>query len=420
VTLVLQDELFDAQFVRALAYVRSGGAEIGECVETARRITRTDGELWYREWRATAERAEQAAWRSADAGDVPGARDAFLRASNYYRTAGLFLMGAPVDDRFRYTAGKQTETFRAGAARFASPPEVLRIPYEGTTLPGYFFRAGDDGAPRPTVVLTNGYDGTVEELYFANGAAALERGYHVLAFDGPGQGSVILDQGIPFRPDWEHVVTPVIDAAVARPEVDAAKIVLIGWSFGGYTAPRAASGEHRLAGCVADSGPYDLHDALLARIPGVLGRGLADGSRVARTVLGKALESTMRKPSAGWALRRSLWVHGVDGPMAYVDLMAEYSMKGREHLVRCPTFVCRTAGDDLSVGATTLADRLACPTEYVEFGPDDDVTGHCEMTGRAVFHQRLFRWLDDVLDDVLEDVPTGDGASAVSPTASTP
>ena len=55
-TLVLHDDLFDAQFVRALAYTRAGGAEIGECVETARRITKTDGELWYREWLATAER----------------------------------------------------------------------------------------------------------------------------------------------------------------------------------------------------------------------------------------------------------------------------------------------------------------------------------------------------------------------------
>lgn len=398
-TLVLDDDLFDAQFVRALAYTRSGGAEIGECVETARRITKTDGELWYREWLATAERAERAAVASTAAGDPVAARDAYLRASNYYRTAGLFLMGTPVDDRLRSSAHKQTETFRAGAALLAAPPEILAIPYEGTTLPGYFFRAGDadDDTPRPTVILTNGYDGTVEELYFANAVAALERGYHVLAFDGPGQGSVILDQGIPFRPDWENVVSPVVDVAVARPEVDAGRLVLIGWSFGGYTAPRAASGEHRLAACVADSGPYDLYDTVIARIPGVLAHQLPDGNRLVLSVLEKALESTMKKPSAGWALRRNLWVHGVEDPMAYVELAREYTMKGREHLVRCPTFVCRTAGDDISADAQQLADHLTCPTEYVEFGHDDDVTGHCEMTGRAVFHQRLYRWLDGVL-----------------------
>jgi alpha-beta hydrolase superfamily lysophospholipase len=49
------------------------------------------------------------------------------------------------------------------------------------------------------VILTNGYDGTAEELYFTNGAAALERGYNVLAFDGPGQGSMIIDRGVQYR-----------------------------------------------------------------------------------------------------------------------------------------------------------------------------------------------------------------------------
>ena len=82
--------------------------------------------------------------------------------------------------------------------------------HEITTLPGHFFRAADDGAPRPTMILTDGYDGTVEELCFSSAGAALSRGYNVLAFDGPGQGSVILDQGLRFRPDWDAVVTPVL------------------------------------------------------------------------------------------------------------------------------------------------------------------------------------------------------------------
>ena len=34
----------------------------------------------------------------------------------------------------------------------------------------------------------------------------------------------------------------------------------------------------------------------------------------------------MKKPSAGWALRRNLWVHGVDDPMAFLDLAPEYSL----------------------------------------------------------------------------------------------
>jgi alpha-beta hydrolase superfamily lysophospholipase len=379
--LAFADELFDAQFTRALACARYGGADLGECFGTAARIGKVDVDLWYREWFATAARAEKAG--------------AYLRASNYYRTAGLFLLRAPVDDRLRHGTDKQTETFRKGVAELASPPERVAIPYEDTTLPGYFFRASD--SPGPVVILTNGYDGTVEELYFASGAAALERGYHVLAFDGPGQGSVLLEQGLPFRPDWENVVTPVVDHALTRPEVDPAALVLVGWSFGGYLAPRAATAEHRLAACVSDCGPYDLFDATVARMPGVLARHLPDGNRMALRLLERALDYVLTKPTAGWALRRNLLVHDVADPMAFLAMAREYTLRGRESMIRCPTLVCATEGDDLSARAKTLADKLTCPHEYASFGPADDVSGHCEMTGRETYHARVFAWLDSVL-----------------------
>ncbi len=402
-TLVLSDDLFDAQFVRALAYTAQEGAELGECVGVAKRITRTSGDLWFEQWAALADRLEAYADRSAAENHLISARGAYLRASNYYRTAGLFLMGTPVDERLRMAGRTQTELFRKGAALLDSPPDILEIPYEGTTLPGYLFHANGDRGPRPTVILTNGYDGTVEELYFANAVAALDRGYHVLAFDGPGQGSVILEQGLPFRPDWEAVVTPVVDFALTLPEVDPTKLVLHGWSFGGYLAPRAATAEHRLAACVSDSGPYDLFDASIARIPGPLAKQVPDGNPTVLKILSRVLDSVMKKPSSGWALRRNLWVHGLTEPLDYFRMAPEYTLKGREHLIRCPTFVCATEGDDLSVNARTLADQLVCPTEYVLFGAADDVSGHCEMTGRSVFHRRVYDWLDGVLG--LADPP---------------
>ena len=148
-TLALRDDLFDAQFVRALAYAGQGGADIGECFGTAARITKTDAELWHDQWLATAQRVERQADESAAAGHAVSARGAYFRAANYHRTAGIFLMGTPVDDRLRSSSAKQTDTFRTCAALLDLPPDIVEIPYQGTTLPGYFFRAAADGPPGP-------------------------------------------------------------------------------------------------------------------------------------------------------------------------------------------------------------------------------------------------------------------------------
>ena len=40
----------------------------------------------------------------------------------------------------------------------------------------------------------------------------------MLAFDGPGQGGALRQKGLVFRPDWEAVISPVIDYALTRPE----------------------------------------------------------------------------------------------------------------------------------------------------------------------------------------------------------
>jgi hypothetical protein len=61
---------------------------------------------------------------------------------------------------------------------------------------------------------------------------------------------MLIDRGVPLRPDWENVITPVVDYLLARPEADPARIVLTGLSLGGYLAPRAATAEHRLAACI--------------------------------------------------------------------------------------------------------------------------------------------------------------------------
>ncbi len=156
-------------------------------------------------------------------------------------------------------------------------------------------------APRSSSLVD---DGTAEELYFANGAAALARGYNVLAFDGPGQGTSLIQRGLTMRADWESVITPVLDFVLSRADVDGDRVALIGLSLGAYLAPRAASEEHRLAACVCDCSAYDLFAAFLARLPRPLAAGVAAGRRRPRSMAGALMKLLMRKPAAGWCQGR--------------------------------------------------------------------------------------------------------------------
>ena len=53
---------------------------------------------------------------------------------------------------------------------------------------------------------------------------------------------------------------------MARPDVDANKIVLVGRSFGGALAPRGAAGEPRLAAMIVDPGQFDMGATVTARL----------------------------------------------------------------------------------------------------------------------------------------------------------
>jgi hypothetical protein len=65
---------------------------------------------------------------------------------------------------------------------------------------------------------------------------------------------MLFERQIPFRPDWENVITPVVDYLRSRPDVDPSRIVLNESSLGGELVIRGAAFEHRLAAVVADPG----------------------------------------------------------------------------------------------------------------------------------------------------------------------
>ncbi|WP_329467236.1 alpha/beta hydrolase family protein [Streptomyces sp. NBC_01431] len=386
--------------LRSMSHIAYGGADFGEVVSTGERITEGDYASWYTEWLATADRVSGEAEKALAAGHRVSARDGFLRASNYYRSAEFFLHGHPCDPRHDHAYDRSVACFRAAAALFTPVIEPVEIPYEGTTLPGYLYRVDDSGTPRSTLIMHNGFDGTAEELHFFGAMAGVERGYTVLVFDGPGMPGPRHHEGLVFRPDWENVITPVVDFAETLPDVDNSRIALLGISMGGVLAPRAAAFEHRLAALIAVDGLYDLGQTSVRNIPGT--REEAERLLRAQSApdLDAALEQLMAKdPIARWAINHGMYVMGVDTPRAFNASYLDYTLAGGiAEKIQCPTLVCDAEEDMFFKGQPEqLYDHLTCPKTLMVFTAEEGAGAHCHPGAMRLTQARIYDWLDDTL-----------------------
>lgn len=377
-----------------------GGAP-GEVVTACAGVADGDDDAWYDSWSTTAERLVAVADRSVAAGHRSAtARDTYLRASRYFAIGYHPLYGTPIDPRLRTGFARQADAFAKADSLLDRPGKALEIPFEGTTLPGWFHRAGD--GPRPLVVVTSGYDSTLYESYPAQTIPVLARGWNCLIFDGPGQGRALLEQDLPLRADWENVLSAVLDVAVARADVDPTRIAVSGWSLGGYLALRGASGEHRLAACIADPGLFGMTAGMIGRLRAA---GVPESAIAAFPDLPDEVLTTVERGIAAnrgqrWAIiQRGFMVHGVTSLAGYLAAIAPFTLDGRLADIRCPTLLCAAENDPLSATADLVAEGMTAPTTRLDFLAGEGAGDHCEMGSRALFDLRAYDWLAEVFGE---------------------
>lgn len=394
---LFENESFSFETLRAAGYASYGGAELGEVLVTARAIRDGDEGDWHRQWKATAQRVQALAEQAQAGGHRVSAREAFLRASNYYRTSEFFLRENPAHDpEVAELSARSHDTFVAAARLFDTPVHPVRIPYEDTTLPGYLYLVDDSGTPRPTVVYNSGYDSTLEESYFAIAAAALSRGYNVLAFDGPGQGGALRDQGLVFRPDWEAVITPVVDYALSRQEIAPDGIALFGYSLGGYLVARAAAFEHRVAAIILDDGVFDFSAAFRDSLPPFLSSWITEGrDDAALPVLAMLTQLSVHMR---WAMNNGIWAMGAASAADLIRKSADYTLDGVAGRIECPTLILDAENDQFLKGQPQLVEKaLSAPATLVTLTEAEGAGEHCHMGAMSRAHSVIFDWLDDTL-----------------------
>lgn len=391
------NEMFDFEVQIALGSVYYRAADVGEILSTIDRIKDGDYEGWFREWYATAERVHRIADECASANHRVSARAAYLRASGYYFMATRSLDGTTNPERLLPTWEVHRRCFDSFASLQQPAIEKVAIPYEGKSLVGYLFNPEDSIKPRPTIILNNGSDGPVNYMWVGGAAAALERGYNALTFDGPGQGEALWIQNIAFRPDWEKVITPVIDFLLQRPEVDPRKIVLTGISQAGYWAPRAAAFEKRLAAIVADGGVCDVGASWFKNLPPQLTGLLQANQREAfDRAMGAGLASA--PPVVQQTLKFRMKPYGFSSYFDAFKAVTQYSLDGIVEQIECPVLITDPEQEQFFPGQSQqLYDRLKCPKTILRFTEAEGADFHCEPKARSLYDQRVFDWIDEIV-----------------------
>nr|WP_314841425.1 prolyl oligopeptidase family serine peptidase [uncultured Microbacterium sp.] len=210
----------------------------------------------YASWEAVADRLIRKARGDEARGHRIGAGETYYRASLY--TSQAERLQSPKWPGRNAAYQKSIDLLLSHVELQGVPLTRVEIPYgpddeslpEGTTLPGYFYRAPGEG-PHPVIIQWNGLDSTKEMMYYSGFPQMLAaRGISTLMVDTPGSGEALRLRGLTARHDTEVWAGAIIDWITAHATslgADLDLIGIVGWSLGGYYAPRALAYDDRLA-----------------------------------------------------------------------------------------------------------------------------------------------------------------------------
>jgi len=392
--LYFNDQAFSFELLRAVSYSRYHGASIGEALATAARIKEGDFNSWYEEFSKTAEKTATRAEKCLEGKHKTSAKEAFLRAHNYYRTAEFFLDGT--DPRRMQNFTKSVDTFEKAMKLFKTHYEIVEIPYQNTYLKGYFFGSHDydPKKPKPTLMAIGGYDSTLQELYFCAAAPAIDRGYNCLIFELPGQGQALRTQNLIMRHDTEVPVGAAVDFVSKRADVDMDALALFGMSLGGYFAPRAAAFDDRIKAVVTFNVFYDTYESTLNQNPQL---------KMLETMPNEKKEALLamaeeKNPSLRWMINNGIWVMGLKHRYEVFEEMKNYTLRGIADKIKCPVLLTIGEADHFvsEDQLQQLTDSIKSPKTVYRFTREDGAEEHCQEGNHELFHQVMFDWMDDV------------------------
>lgn len=389
---------FDYEIRCIIGAAHEGAAVIGEVLAATASIRPHDHARWYEVWRELAERSSRSAAKTHQEGGLASAADAYLRASAYFGVAVNALSALDRPGDLLRTFRAQRAAWQAFVACVDVESEHARIAIDSGEVAGWLFRSPANAATekRHTLVVVNGSDGSLASVWASAAAPALRRGLDVLVFDGPGQQSDLFERGGRFRPDWEHVLTPIYDWLAAKEDRDPSRVALMGISQGGHWVARALAFEHRFAAAVLDPGVVDVAASWEQHIPRSLLAAFerGDDDRFDQEIaIGMKFSPTTART---WSFRAR--PYGTQGYAATLRAVRQYSVADVAAQIRTPMLIASPEGEQFWPGQSERLAALApSVSTLLPFTAEEGAGGHCEPLARPLFAERAFSWLDEQL-----------------------
>ena len=145
--------------------------------------------------------------------------------------------------------------------------------------------------------------------------ACVNHGYSPVMFEGPGQG-LARKNSLTFRYDWEVPTSAVIDYFQLN------EVNLMGISWGGYLAPRAAAFDKRIKNVICYDIFYSGFDMILNRLP------KEDGSKFKlllktnqKLIVNKMFREKMKDSiDLDWKIKHGMYITGTTTPYDFLKV----------------------------------------------------------------------------------------------------
>ncbi|KJZ72705.1 hypothetical protein HIM_07897 [Hirsutella minnesotensis 3608] len=395
-----QDPIFSMGLLRAMSLSVYDGSDINEVLMTASNIVAGNFESYTGAFGRIANHVYNRAANVVKSGLPFSAKTAFFSAATYFRASEFFLHGNPSDPRIGQLWNQQIDAFDRGLALLNPPGQRVTINTPDFDIPAIWITPSGEKKQRPTLITGFGYDNTQEELLHLIGLAALERGYNVLSYEGPGQPGVIHKQNLGFIYDWERVVTPVMDYALSQKDVvDPSSVGLVGFSLGGYLAPRAAAFDHRFAAVMAIEGVWDFGKIIKNTFGPELMKIYDSGDKAKFDSMVAPLLQPGAPTFLRWGLGQGMWAFRTTSPYDLVTRTANFTLAPVANKIRTPVFVGEAQEDPFYNGDGRRVAKALGKWAYLhEFKSKDAIGTHSGIGALKQQNQVVLDWFQGILN----------------------